>query len=190
MMMSDGPHRSLPMRRGWKRVAEYGDNRACAPEEIGDAIIPALEQDCRDEMAPKFIDALYKTFRDQESSLFKDQIGPQLEALRGIAGHGIGRIMLEHGIQISATGKVGIDALLGAAENALTDRAARGARQVEEHFCRKSNQPRGTAVRARIEEAIRSAPLAGLARQIFRIDPRSSPRATRKQQGLDDGVRL
>jgi hypothetical protein len=49
--MSDGPHRSLPMRRGWKRVAERGDKRAYASEEVSEAIIVALEQDCRQEMS-------------------------------------------------------------------------------------------------------------------------------------------
>jgi len=29
--MSDGPHRSLEMRKGWKRVAESADNRAFEP---------------------------------------------------------------------------------------------------------------------------------------------------------------
>ena len=87
--ISDGPHRSLPMRAGWKRVAECGDNHAYAPEEIRNAIIPALEQDCRAEITPQFVDALYKMFREQEISLFKDQLGPQLEVLRRIAGPGL-----------------------------------------------------------------------------------------------------
>jgi hypothetical protein len=52
--MSDGPHRSLPMRLGWKRVAECGDNRAFVSEEVSEAIVPALEQDCHAEMAEPF----------------------------------------------------------------------------------------------------------------------------------------
>ena len=117
--MSDGPHRSLPMRAGWKRVAECGDNHAYAPEEIRNEIIPALEQDCRAEIAPQFVDALHKVFQEQEISLFKDQFGPQLEALRRKAGHGLGRVALEHAILMSAHGETGRDALVKAAANAF-----------------------------------------------------------------------
>jgi hypothetical protein len=188
--MSDGPHRSLPMRRGWKRVAECGDKRAFAPAEISQAIIPALEQDCHRDIAPQFLDAIYKVFRDQETSLFKNQIGPQLDALRGNAGTGIGRVLLEHAIQVAERGGTGIDGLVEATTSALTDRAARGARQVEEHYCRKSNSPRAQKVRARIEEGIGGAAINGLARQILKVDPRPSSSPTLRQQGLDDGVRL
>jgi hypothetical protein len=188
--MSDGPHRSLPMRSGWKRVAECGDNRAFAPEEISNAIIPALEQDCRDEIPPAFLDALCTAFREQEASLFKDQMGQQLEALRRTAGHGIGRTLLEHAIQVSESGKTGLDVPLKAMTDALTDRAARGARQVEEHYCRAADAPRAHDVRARIEEAIGTAAIDGLARRILKLDPGPSGRPRLKKQGLDDGVWL
>src|SRR5258705_11007861 len=112
--MSDGPHRSLPMRPGWKGVAECGDNRAFAPEEISNAIIPALEQDCRAEINPKLVEAICGMFRDQDASLFKDQMGPQLDALRADAGCGIGRVILDYAIQVSESGETGLAALLEA----------------------------------------------------------------------------
>jgi hypothetical protein len=188
--MSDGPHKSLPMRRSWKRVAECGDNRAFTREEISRAIIPALEQDCNSEIAPEFLDSIRTVFRNQESSLFKDQTGPQLDALKGTAGCGIGRVVLEHAIRVAQRGGTGINGLVEATTNALTDRAARGARQVEEHYCRNSNSPRAQRVRARIEEGIGGAPINGLARQILKLDSRPSSPATLKQKGLDDGVKL
>jgi hypothetical protein len=121
--MSDGPHRSLPMRPGWKRVAEYGDNRAFAPQEVCNAIPAALEEDCRAEMAPRFLDAYCDVFRNQESSLFKDQVAPQLEALRGLAGLGMGRVVLDHAIQLCESGETGTNAAVKAVADALTDRA-------------------------------------------------------------------
>lgn len=184
--MSDGPHRSLPMRRGWKRVAECGDNYAFAPEEVSQALIPALEEDCRDEMTSEFINAFHGLY----NSLFRDQLESELESLREAAGSGIGRVVLDHAIQRAARGETGFDAPVKAIVDALTDRAARGARQVEEHYCRKSTE-RAHGVRARIEEGIGHANSAieGLARRVLKIDPGSSPRS-QKQQGLDDGVRL
>lgn len=188
--MSDGPHKSLPMSRGWKRVAECGDNRAFAPEEISSALIPALEQDCHSEIAPEFLNSIRSKFLAQEASLFKDQMRPQLEELRGTAGSGIGRVILEQAIRVAERGGHGTDCLVEAATNALTDRAARGARQVEEHYCREAGAPRAQKVRARIEEGIGGAAISGLARQILNLDPRPSSRPTLKQKGLDDGVKL
>ncbi len=178
------------MRLAWRRVAERGDKHAFAAEEISHALIPALDQDCRAEIAPAFLDALCHVFREQGSSLFKDQVRPQLDALRGDAGCGIGRVILDHSIQVAECGGSGMDGLVEATTNALTDRAARGARQVEEHYCRKSSSPRGQRVRTRIEEAIAGASIQGLARQILKVDPRPSSPQTIRRQGLDDGVRL
>jgi GNAT superfamily N-acetyltransferase len=187
--MSDGPHRSLPMRPAWKRVAECGDNRAFAPDEVGDALVPALEQDSRGELATDFID----TFCGLYGSLFKDQLGPALEALRPAAGCGIGHVLLDHAIQLAAGGETSIDAAVKAMTNALTDRAARGSRQVEEHYCRKSTESRAQHVRARIEQAIgeRSTAITALARKVLKMDSAPTPSARPlKQQGLDDGVRF
>ena len=188
--MSDGPHKSLPMLPGWKRVAKCGDNIAFAPEEIGKAIVRALQQDCNHEIGPEFLLAIRGVFTDHESSLFKDRMAPQLDALRDTAGHGMGRIVLEHAIETAERGKTGNEGLEEAMTNALTDRAARGNRQVEEHYCRETNAPRAKKVRNRIEEAIGVAGISGLARQILKIEPRPPSSRKLRQKGLDDGVKI
>lgn len=188
--MSDGPHRSLPMRPGWKRVAECGDKAAFAAEEISGAIVSALRRDCRTEMLEGKIDGIYRVFRDQETSLFKDQIMSRLESLRETAGSGIGRVVLDHAIKVAGRGGEGKDGMVQALTNALNDHAARGARQVEEHYYRESNRPRGQKVRTRIEQGISGADVKGLARQILGLDPRPSSRPSSRKKGLDDGVKL
>jgi hypothetical protein len=178
------------MRRGWQRVAECGDNRAFAPEEVTAAIIPALEEDCRAELPSEFLENLCRVYRDQEVSLFKDELAARLEALRAIAGYGIGRVILDHAIQLSERGETGLDGgAVKAVIAALTDRAARGARQVEEHYCRRSTEPRALRVRARIEDAIDNARsgIEGFARRTLKLDFGPSA-AVRKNRGLDDGV--
>ncbi len=75
--MSDGPHRSLPMRRPWKTVAECADNAAFEVGEIREFILPALENDCRREMRREFLDDLRKVCADQEASLFKTRHAPR-----------------------------------------------------------------------------------------------------------------
>lgn len=187
--MSDGPHRSLPMRRGWRRVAECGDNQAFAPDEVSEAIIPALEQDCRAEMPEQLLDSVWRIFCGREPSLFAVQIGPELEALRQTSGSGIGRVILEHAILVAERGRTGIDGLREAMTNALTDRAARGARQAEEHYFRESTAWRSQRVRARIEEGIARAAIDGLACRILKIDLETYSRPIMRD-GLDDGVRI
>jgi len=189
--MSDGPHKSLNMRRGWKHVAECGDNVAFTTEEIGRAIIPALEQDCHTEIAPGFLDSIRTVFEEQESTLFKNQLTPKLEAMRDTAGPGMGRLILEHAIQINEGGGNRVDDLVKATQNALTDRGARGARQVEEHYLRRSTAPRAQKVRSRIEEGIERAELISLARRILKLESRGSAASrTIKQKGIDDGVKI
>jgi hypothetical protein len=189
--MSDGPHRSLPMRPGWKRVAECGDNQAFTLDEIVTSIVSALEKDGRQELSGKFLGELSELCREQDASLFKDQIGPQLKGLRNVAGQGMGRVVLEHAILFSESGESGLAIAEKAVAQALTDRAARCMRQVEEHYCRVSHQSHARGVRARIEEAIGngSAAVNALARRM--LDAGTGPIAPPvRQQGLDDGVRL
>ena len=47
--MSDGPHKSLPMRVGWKKFAKCADKAAFEPDQLADLAIPALEGDWRPE---------------------------------------------------------------------------------------------------------------------------------------------
>jgi len=185
--MSDGPHRSLPMRRGWKKVAECGANHAFAPEEVSQRIAPALEEDCRHELAPGFIESMHGLY----GSLFRNQIESELEGLRDQAGSGIGRVILDRAIQLAAEGETGPDAPLKAVTDALMDRGQRCSRQVEEHYLRESSGRKARDVRSRIDEGVSQAAPAveALARKILKIESGWSTRP-QKQDGLDDGVRF
>lgn len=178
------------MPQYWKRVAERSANRAFSSEEISNALIPALEHDCRAEICPELIHGVRGVFDEQEASLFKEDVRAQLEALRGIAGCGVGRTLLDNVVQISPNGVAELDDLARAMTAALQDHAARRARQIEEHYCRKSTSPRAENTRTRIEQSIAGSPLEKLARQLLKLEARSPARTTIRQQGLDDGVRI
>lgn len=188
--MSDGPHRSLPMPPCWRRVAERCANIAFATEEITNALIPALQQECQSELSPELIDGIRSVFEDQGSSLFKDDPRPRLEALREVAGCGIGATLLDNVMEISPSGAAELEDFAKAMTAALEDRAARSARQIEEHYYRKSTAPRALDTRKRLDQSIAASPLAALARQMLKLDEKPAARATIRMQGLDDGVRL
>lgn len=178
------------MRRAWKKVAERAANPASAPGEIFSALVPALAQDWTDGVPADVVRGVDDIFGDQQD-LFREQKVRRLESLRPrTAGHGFGNVFLECAIQLATTGEAGAEAAVEAASNALAVRASRGAHQVEEHYCRKSNTPRAQRVRARIEQGIGDAPLNDLARQLLKRDPGPPPRSPAKKRGLDDGVKL
>lgn len=185
--MSDGPHRSLPMKRKWQGVAERADNRSFGVDEISDAMIPALAGDCRDEMSPGFIDGIRGVFEEQESLLIKCDVRARVEALRSEAGTGIGRRLIENVARISSADAPDMIALVNAMTAALAERTARCSRQVEEHYLRKSSASRANNVRARLEQATAGAALDGLARQILKLDNNRPARSSAKRDGLDEG---
>lgn len=178
------------MRRAWRKVAERAANLSFAPEEISNVLIPALAQDWNDDVSTDLVRGVDHILCDQQD-LFKEEKALRLESLRPLtAGHGFGKLLLDCAIQLATNGEAGPEASAEAATNALAIRASRGAHQVEEHYCRKSNAPRAQSVRARIEQSIGGASLKGLARQLLKRDPAPASRTPAKQQGLDDGVRL
>ena len=187
--MSDGPHKSLNMRRGWKQFAERADKKAYAPEEVCDAIPKALEQDWRAEVPDRLSRQIRTIMGDRQSSLFGDQRIEKLEALRsGISGHPLGGVLLDCAIQTAANGKTGDEAVTEAASAALTDRAARGIRQVEETYCRESTHNRAMKVRQRMESGIARADISAIAGGLIGTDRAVQPRTPAKKTDLDDGV--
>ena len=186
--MSDGPHRSLNMTRSWKRAAERSDKRSYSSEEVSESFVGALEKDCRREINPSFIDTAWRIFSDPEPSLFVTKISDQLEALRRQAGSGIGRSILDQAIFGAERGKTGQEGLVEAVKNALADRSAKAIRQIQEHYCRESSNPRADRVKTRLEEGMDGAALDGLARRILKAAPAEKQPALK--QGLDDGVKL
>jgi hypothetical protein len=74
--------------------------------------------------------------------------------------------------------------------HALTDRAGRCARQVEEHYYRESTRTRAGRVRERIEQGIGAADIGGLVRRLLKSETRTVTVEPTKRKGLDDGVKL
>jgi len=78
--------------------------------------------------------------------------------------------------------------LIEAVRNALEARGAKAIKQIQEHYCRESSNPRADRVKTRLEEGLSGANLDRLARRICKTEP-TEKRPTLKQ-GLDDGVML
>ena len=189
--MSDGPHKSLNMPPGWKKLAERADNRAYAPEEVRDALPAALGQDWRAEVPDSLCRQVREILGDSQSSLLGDHRAERLEALRRkTAGYALGNTFLDYAIQAVKRGRAGDEALREATGKALSGRAASGARQVEEHYCRESTQRRAAHVRGRIEAGVTQCDMASIVGRVVGTDGIEGPRRPAKQTGIDEGVRL
>jgi hypothetical protein len=191
--MSDGPHKSLNMKPGWKKVAERADLAAFEPEQVSEKLMSALQDDWAEEGCDELVRGIKEIIGDtRQASLLDDNKAEELESARRelSAGHGLKQLVLDSVIQAIETGGDGNDALQQGIQNAVTELAARGARQVEEHYIRKSNEERAINVRSRLNEAIERAPISDFSRRVAGLHSQVPLVKAQKQQTLDDGVSL
>ncbi|MFO1100774.1 MAG: hypothetical protein U1E81_21595 [Xanthobacteraceae bacterium] len=187
--MSDGPHRTLPLRHAWKRLAKRADKRAYDSRDVIDAICPALERDCAVELTNDFMKKLRTVCGSGQ--LFGEYTDGDIEALKRLAaGRGsLGGVVADFTAEALATGKTGDQAVRYALDRALHDRMVRNARSIEEHYLRESSARRAADVRSRLENAIPKAGIGMLAAKLATA-PASSKAAPPKHQGVDDGVTM
>ena len=192
MFMSDGPYRSLPMSRGWKRLAEFAENANFGGDETREAASRALETTWRNEVPAVVVNGLREVFLDREPGLFPDSRLARIDALSAAAaGYGLGRQLAEHASSVLSEGLTGEAGLEEATKRALDAYGARAARQIEEHYCRRAPAKLTQQVRNRISCAIGAADFGSLARQCSGLEPRVGRHsAMRKRADIDEGVVL
>ena len=184
--MSDGPHKSLPMKPRWKRVADRAFKAAFSVDQVGEAVEGALREDWRAEVPPEFRKALAKAVLD-DGALFADQALRDVDHLRGECASPLQaaaidevRAALEMGLRGSAAIEAGV-------AGALAQRALRAARQIEEHILREVGRS-VPGLRSRLESAIEESQVRDLTRAVLS----GSRRQVRlpKREGLEEGPRL
>jgi len=190
--MSDGPHKSLPMRNGWRKLAERGANTHFDADEIGAAVPDAIGDDWVQEGCDQAVRELRQILTDnRQGSLFDQAREDRVEALKGVSAQGspFRRMIIESIIQASESNPDPATALRTGVESALAQRLLRGSFQVEEHYLRSGDAAAST-IRARIAEGIAKVPPASLADHF--LSPKGSPSLphSEKRDGLDDGPRL
>jgi hypothetical protein len=189
--MSDGPHRSLPMRKAWKELAKRGDQRTYDSEQVAEAAAHALASDFKNEVSGPLISALKDTFTGRDNSLGLREIAlQQLEDAKALAaGSVFGMNAVAWSIQLVHEGRLDKDALYDAVGLAAKERGFANTRSVEEHYLREANQRRTDGVSARLHSAISGLSEATLGSML--VDPQpAATRGPRKRTDLNDGVPL
>lgn len=191
--MSDGPHKSLGMRPGWKKFAKRADKAAYEPEQVKEALPDALVDDWRAERCGELVDQIRTALDDErQAELFDQNNEGRLGALKNITGAGypLRRMLLDNIEQAVERGLPTDEAILEGTKNTLQDRSLRGLRDVEEHYKLKSTDKRAARVRARMESGHALTSFDRLARTLLKIDGGSPSPSPAKRDGLDEGVRL
>lgn len=192
--MSDGPHRSLKMRPRWKKWAKCADTDAFTQEDVTKRLAPALAQDWQEEIGSSGLASDVRAiFGDgRQTSFLPSDKTDRLEDLRHkTAGMPFAAKFLDNCIYIARQGFDGPPALHEATSLTLHERAIGGVRQVEEHYCRESNNHRAATVRSRMEAGITRNSIDGLASKMLSPSPGGSKNfRVSKQSGVDDGVQI
>ena len=189
--MSDGPYKTLPMRPQWKALAKRAYIPAFSPEEVSEALPPALRRDWSAEVSEPFLrDVARALIGGEQGSLFPGQAEADIRSLESGCASTLEASLAASALDALADGFRGTPALEQAIEIALEARGLSVFRQIEEHFHREVSDRRAADLRRRLEQSLVGQPLRELARDLAKGAPGPKPVGLSKQGGLDDGVTL
>lgn len=186
--MSDGPWKSLPLRRHWKQCVKRLEHRAYSPEEVAEALDAALLKEACELPLKAIVSNLAP---NGQGTLFAPDLTRVMEALRQEhPGSKHVQTFLTYLSQQDASAASGRDMVESAVAAALHECFHNHSRSIREHYIRKTGS-RCERVEARLTEARRAVDVQGLASRVV-ADSESSARGSRlvKRDGLDEGPQL
>ena len=187
--MSDGPYKSLPLPRGWKKVAKCAETEAYSIDEIRDAVAPAIVNDWKRHQLDAVVQRLVDIFVEAQGTLF-DPAQEIASLSTQVAGSGFRQALIDCALRQAQEGATGSEAVQHAATDALNIWAARHTRPIEEHYCREWDEGRANNVRQRIESGFGLTQYDQIARQLLKFDPPPAVQIPPKKSGLEEGPRL
>ena len=189
--MSDGPHRSLPMGRRWRKLAECIDNASFTLEEVCErrdaAVLGEFSREVPDTLMSDLRNILCSS---DQGSLFAPS-GDEIETLRMQAnGSPAGNLLLDCAIDAVNSGVVGEAALSSAYQETANEILDRHARGMAEHYQRETGAKRAAHFQARIGTILHQQSITDLTSRLVQGGRAMVIRAPTRHTGLDDGVRF
>ncbi len=184
--MSDGPHRSLPMRRHWKDMAERAAKLVHSESEVCEALDFALKRDILEAPIEKVRDIL----DSRRPDLFHTHQLEELEMLRSMCrGSAAANVSIDCAIEAIRNGLRGNAAVQSALHNALEDVMRSAFRGMNEHYQREATPKETVNLRARLDAARRQVDCRAIANEILSPQKPPSPRSLQlpRHTGLDEG---
>lgn len=185
--MSDGPHKSLPMRKHWKCLAERAGTPSFCPAEVQEALVVSLKQEFKEAQIEEVRAILGG---GDQPMLWLDERISNLDAAReSCRGSAAGNTFIDCAIEAVANGMTGDTACEHALQIALGTHAQSCCRQIEEHHCRK--EPRGgPQVRARLNQARIQLRRDELSAELMSSRSSTVNAHLSKRSGIDEGPSL
>jgi hypothetical protein len=176
------------MRPWWRRLAERADKCAFSEDEVAEALVPALEAECRKELPAPVLEGLRNALN--EPGLFGPTEAPHLGTLSAQVPNGLARRVFDNIAILTPAETADLNCFQRALENAIHGEAGRYFRQIEEHYRRNASARRAQRERDRLHTALNRADVSGLAQRLLRPDGTRPSTRIAPKTGLDDGVRL
>jgi hypothetical protein len=184
--MSDGPHRTLPMRRHWKDTAERAVKQVHSESQVREILIFALKRDILE--AP--IEKIREILDSRRPDLFPTRQAEQLEELRSTCrGSAAANVSIDCAIEATQSGQRGHAAIQSALHNALEDVMRSAFRSMNEHYQREATSKETTSLRTRLDAARRQIDCGAIANELLSAQKPPSPRSLQmpRHTGLDEG---
>ena len=187
--MSDGPHRSLPMGRRWKKLAECLDNASFSTEDLCERRDSAI----LGEFAREVSDTLMSGLRDMlcnsdQGSLFAPS-GDEIENLRmHTSGSSVGNLLIDCAIDAVNSGVSGEAALATACNETANEILDRHGRGMAEHYQRETGAKRATHFQLRMQSVQDGRSMDALVNRIVQGGRAMVIRAPTRHTGIDEGV--
>ena len=186
--MSDGPHRSLPLRRHWRDLAERAAKAAYSANEVCEALPVALQKDLRE--AP--LAAIQDIFSGKQGSLFANNEIERLEAVRQASTRSAAcNVVIDCAVHAVSGGLTGEAAFRATLENACEAQVRSQFRSVEEHYHREADARSARYVRDRLDAARQRCDFKAITSSL--LSGARSPRGAAylpRHTGLDEGPSL
>lgn len=187
--MSDGPHRSLPLGRRWKKVAECLDNGSVPLDDVCMRLDAALLSDFA-ALPPILMAAMRRLFCDDGQGSFAATNG-DIENFRALTdGSSLGGLIVDCAISALSSNLVGEAALTSALSDASQEWMDRHCRGMDEHYQRKTGAVRAAEFKSRVIEMQNGYSLPQVARRLVEGGKAMVVKPPKKRSGLDEGVGL
>jgi len=195
--MSDGPYKSLPMKRAWKDVSERAHKPSYTSDEREQSMCVAFHKDFKREVGKEFLNAVgHVLVEQQQQNLLSDQADFEVNAIKEKFSQSPLRDAVAEHTQVALyQGFKGEEALVEGVNRATQEHGHAHVRQVEEHYKRDasnySEARKAVSVRNNLLDTLSSFRVRNFGKEIVSlIRGEVVPTKLFKASGLDDGVEL
>lgn len=189
--MSDGPHRSLPMGRRWKKLAKCLDNASFSVDDLCERRDSAILGEFKREVSDTLLSGLREVLCSSDQGSLFGPSGDEIENFRiHTSGSPVGNLLIDcviHEVNLGACGEAALAAACKETANEIFDRHGRG---MAEHYQRETGAKRASRFQTRIRSVQDGRSMDALVDRIVQGGRALAIRAPTRHTGLEDGVSI